>query len=138
MTMSRTCIPTSTSPTRRWKDWRLHKKRRKVTFRVLGIDPGSQVTGYGVIEKTRSGLCHIAYGEIKPGKGATLSLCLQTIYDGLLETIRQSAPEALAIEEIFYGKNVKSLIRQGHVRGVAILAGKHMGIPVHADRPVEV
>jgi crossover junction endodeoxyribonuclease RuvC len=110
----------------------------KVTFRVLGIDPGSQVTGYGVIEKVRSGLCHIVYGEIKPGRGAALSLCLQTIYDGLREAIRQSAPDALAIEEIFYGKNVKSLIKQGHVRGVAILAGKHSGIPVYEYSPLEI
>ena len=108
------------------------------TFRVLGIDPGSQVTGFGVIEKAGSCLCHIVYGEIKPGRGATLSLCLQTIFDGLLEAIRRSAPEALAIEEIFYGKNVKSLIRQGHVRGVAILAGKHAGIPVYEYSPLEV
>jgi crossover junction endodeoxyribonuclease RuvC len=113
-------------------------KRSKVTFRVLGIDPGSQVTGYGVIEKARSGLCHVVYGEIKPGRGATLSLCLQTIYDGLREAIRQSAPAALAIEDIFFGKNVKSLIKQGHVRGVAILAGKHMGIPVYEYSPLEI
>lgn len=91
-----------------------------------------------MIEKARSGLRHIIYGEIKPSKGATLSLCLQTIYDGLREAIRQSAPEALAIEDIFYGKNVKSLIRQGHVRGVAILAGKHMGIPVYEYSPLEI
>ena len=107
-------------------------------MRVLGIDPGSQVTGYGVIEKVRSGLCHIVYGEIKPGKGATLSMCLQTIYDGLREAIRQSAPEALAIEQIFYGKNVKSLIRQGHVRGVAILAGKYSVSPVYEYSPLEI
>lgn len=108
------------------------------TLRVLGIDPGSQVTGYGVVEKARSGLRHIVHGEIRPGKGAPLSSCLQTIYDGLQEVIRQSAPEALAIEEIFYGKNVKSLIKQGHVRGVAILAGKHMGIPVYEYSPLEI
>jgi crossover junction endodeoxyribonuclease RuvC len=96
------------------------------------------VTGYGVVEKARSGLRHIVHGEIKPGKGATLSLCLQTIYDGLREAIRQSAPEALAIEDIFYGKNVKSLIRQGHVRGVAILAGEQMGIPVYEYSPLEI
>jgi crossover junction endodeoxyribonuclease RuvC len=99
------------------------------TFRVLGIDP---------VEKTRSGLRHIVHGEIRPGKGATLSSCLQTICDGVQEVIRQSAPEALAIEDIFYGKNVKSLIRQGHVRGVAILAGKLMGIPVYEYSPLEI
>ncbi len=110
----------------------------EVTFRVLGIDPGSHVTGYGVVGKTRSGLCHVIHGEIRPAKGAALTSCLQTIYDGIREVIRQSAPEALAIEEIFYGKNVKSLIRQGHVRGVAILAGKHMGIPVYEYSPLEI
>jgi crossover junction endodeoxyribonuclease RuvC len=104
----------------------------------LGIDPGSKVTGYGVVEKARSGLCHIIHGEIKPGKGAPLSLCIQSIYDGLQEVIRQSAPDALAIEEIFYGKNIKSLIKQGHVRGVAILAGKHLGIPVYEYSPLEI
>ncbi|MEW6332710.1 MAG: crossover junction endodeoxyribonuclease RuvC, partial [Thermodesulfobacteriota bacterium] len=54
------------------------------------------------------------------------------------EAIRESAPQALAIEEIFYGKNVKSLIRQGHVRGVAILAGRHMGVPVYEYSPLEI
>ena len=96
------------------------------------------MTGYGVIEKAGSGLCHIVHGEIRPGKEATLSSRLQTIYDGLREVIRQSAPGALAIEDIFYGKNVRSLIRQGHVRGVAILAGKQGGIPVYEYSPLEI
>ena len=109
-----------------------------VTLRVLGIDPGSHVTGYGVVEKVKSGLCHIAHGEIRPGKGASLSLCLQFIYEGIQEVIRQSAPGALAIEEIFYGKNVKSLIKQGHVRGVAILAGTSLEMPVFEYSPLEI
>jgi crossover junction endodeoxyribonuclease RuvC len=96
------------------------------------------VTGYGVVEKARSGLSHIAHGEIRPGKGVPLSSCIQSIYDGLQEVIRQSAPDALAIEEIFYGKNIKSLIKQGHVRGVVILAGKHMGVPVYEYSPLEI
>jgi crossover junction endodeoxyribonuclease RuvC len=104
----------------------------------LGIDPGSHVTGYGVIEQTRSGLSHILHGEIRPGKDAALSSRLQTIYDGLIEIIHRSAPEALAIEDIFYGKNVRSLIRQGHVRGGAILAGKQMGVPVYQYSPLEI
>jgi crossover junction endodeoxyribonuclease RuvC len=108
------------------------------TVRVLGIDPGSQVTGYGVVEKAGRGLQHIVHGEIRPGKGAALTACLQSIYDELQEVIRQSTPRALAIEQIFYGKNIKSLIRQGHVRGVAILAGKHMGIPVYEYAPLEI
>lgn len=110
----------------------------EVTFRVLGIDPGSHVTGYGVVAKARSGLSHVTHGEIRPAKGASLTACLETIYDGIREVIRQSAPDALVIEDIFYGKNIKSLIRQGHVRGVAILAGKQGGIPVYEYSPAEI
>jgi crossover junction endodeoxyribonuclease RuvC len=105
---------------------------------VLGIDPGSHVTGYGVVAKARSGFSHVMHGEIRPARGASLTMCLETIYDGIREVIRQSAPDALAIEDIFYGKNVKSLIRQGHVRGVAILAGTQGGIPVYEYSPAEI
>jgi crossover junction endodeoxyribonuclease RuvC len=108
------------------------------TFRVLGIDPGSQVTGYGVVERSRGGLVWVAHGEIRPGRGALLTACLQTIYDGIQEQIRLAEPDALAVEDIFYGKNVRSLIRQGHVRGAAILAGRHMGIPVFQYSPLEI
>jgi len=104
----------------------------------LGIDPGSHVTGYGVVEKARNGLRWVLHGEIRPVKGALLSACLQTVYDGLREVIRKAAPDALAVEDIFYGKNVRSLIKQGHVRGAAILAGKHMGIPVYEYSPLEI
>jgi crossover junction endodeoxyribonuclease RuvC len=104
----------------------------------LGIDPGSHVTGYGAVEKVRSGLHWIAQGEIRTGRGALLSSCLKTIYDGLREVIRQAEPDAVAIEDIFFGKNVRSLIRQGHVRGVAILAGIHGGIPVYEYSPLEI
>jgi len=108
------------------------------TFRVLGIDPGSQVTGYGVVDKARGGLCHIVHGEIRPGKGAKLTECLQCIFDELYEVIGRSAPDALVIENIFYGKNVRSLIRQGHCRGVAILAGRQRGIAVYEYTPLEI
>jgi crossover junction endodeoxyribonuclease RuvC len=108
------------------------------TFRVLGIDPGSQVTGYGVVEMVGGALYHIVHGEIKPGKGAVLTACLQSIYAHLYEVIGRSAPDALVIEDIFYGKNVRSLIRQGHCRGVAILAGKQRGIAVYEYSPLEI
>jgi crossover junction endodeoxyribonuclease RuvC len=108
------------------------------TFRVLGIDPGSQVTGYGVVEKVGGGLRHIVHGEIRPGKGARLTACLQSIYVDLTEVIHQSAPDALVIENIFYGRNVRSLIRQGHCRGVAILVGKQRGIAVYEYAPLEI
>jgi crossover junction endodeoxyribonuclease RuvC len=108
------------------------------TFRVLGIDPGSHVTGYGVVEEAAYGLCCVKYGEIKPVKGVALSSCLQTICGGIQEVIRRTEPDALAIENIFYGKNIRSLIKQGHVRGVAILAGAESGVPVYEYSPLEI
>ena len=121
-----------------WRKEGVRIERGGGTIRVLGIDPGSQVTGYGVVEKERNGLCQVLQGEIRPGRGAALTSCLETVYDGLREVIRQSQPDALSIENIFFGKNVKSLIRQGHVRGAAILAGKHCGTPVYEYSPLEI
>jgi crossover junction endodeoxyribonuclease RuvC len=107
-------------------------------LRVLGIDPGSRITGYGIIEKRKSGLVEIERGEIKPLKQESLSFCLVTIYEQLLEVVDRSSPDAISIEDIFYGKNIKSLIRQGHVRGVAVLAGARRRIPVFEYTPLEI
>jgi crossover junction endodeoxyribonuclease RuvC len=107
-------------------------------LRVLGIDPGIQITGYAVIEKQKGGLKHVMHGEIKMARGLPLSSCLSMIYDKLLEVINQSSPDAIVVEDVFYGKNIKSLIRQGETRGVVILAGSHRRIPVYEYTPLEV
>jgi crossover junction endodeoxyribonuclease RuvC len=107
-------------------------------LRVLGIDPGSLVTGYGVVEKRRSDLIYIHHGEVKIPIHETLPAFLVMIYEKLTAVIRETKPDAMAIEEVFYGKNVKSLIRQGQARGVAILAGAHSGVPVFEYSPLEV
>lgn len=107
-------------------------------MRVLGIDPGSHVTGYGVVEEAANGLSCLFHGEIKPLRGASLAACLQTIRDGIVDVIRRADPQALAIENIFFGKNIRSLIKQGHVRGVAILAGADGGLPVFEYSPLEI
>jgi crossover junction endodeoxyribonuclease RuvC len=104
----------------------------------LGIDPGSMVTGYGIVKMVRGNLEEVAHGEIKPERGGHLSACLTTIYDKLLAIVNTAQPDAIAIEDIFYGKNVRSLIKQGHVRGVTILAGAHRLIPVFEYTPLEV
>jgi len=78
------------------------------------------------------------HGEIKMARGLPLSSCLSMIYDKLLEVINQSSPDAIVVEDVFYGKNIKSLIRQGETRGVVILAGSHRQIPVYEYTPLEV
>lgn len=107
-------------------------------MRVLGIDPGSLITGFGIVEKRRTDIIFIDFGEIKSLGNGSLPSFLVSIYERLMEIIRNTKPDSMAIEEIFYGKNVKSLIKQGQARGVAILAGAHSGIPVHEYSALEV
>ena len=107
-------------------------------MRILGIDPGSRVTGYGIIDKEGNCLRHVAHGEIKPRKDALLSAALISIYSGLASLIREACPTAIAVENIFYGKNVRSLIKQAHVRGAIILAGADLRIPIFEYSPLEV
>ncbi|GAB6269227.1 MAG: crossover junction endodeoxyribonuclease RuvC [Smithella sp.] len=107
-------------------------------MRILGIDPGSHVTGYGIIEKKGNYLRHVLHGEIKAQKDSLLSVMLNSIYQQLSEVITQTAPQAISLENIFYGKNVRSLIKQAQVRGVVIFAGADKGIPVFEYSPLEV
>jgi crossover junction endodeoxyribonuclease RuvC len=107
-------------------------------LRILGIDPGSHVTGYGVVEKRRAGLSCITFGEIRPPRGASLTKALSVVYERIEGLIRESAPDVMAIEDIFFGKNVRSLIRQGHLRGIVLLAGTHGGLPVFEYTPLEI
>ena len=107
-------------------------------MRILGIDPGSHVTGYGIIEKKGNYLRHVLHGEIKPKKDSPLSATLIYVYQQLSAVISQTAPEAIALENIFYGKNVRSLIKQAQVRGVAIYAGADKSIDVFEYSPLEI
>ena len=107
-------------------------------MRILGIDPGSHVTGYGIIEKKGNYLRHVIHGEIKSKKDSLLSAMLISIYQQLSAVIEQNAPQVIALENIFYGKNVRSLIKQAQVRGVVIFAGADKGMPVFEYSPLEV
>lgn len=107
-------------------------------MRVLGIDPGTRVTGYGVVERQENKLVNIMHGEVRPSKGVPLSTCLVTIYDQLTDVVEQTIPDAVAIEDIFYGKNIKSLIKLGETRGITILVGSHKHIPVFEYTPLEI
>jgi len=101
-------------------------------MRVLGIDPGSNVMGYGIVEKGREGdLAYIGGGEIKLEKGAPLSERLLEISLSLDRSIAEFSPEHCAIEEVFFAKNVKSALTLGHARGVALLSAARGGLEVH-------
>lgn len=107
-------------------------------MRTLGIDPGSRVTGYGVVEQAGGRIVRVDHGEIRIRNGEPFTRCLSRIFDELTEVIQRTSPDAIALEDIFYGKNVKSLIKQGHVRGVALLAASRSGVPAYEYTPLEV
>ena len=107
-------------------------------MRILGIDPGSHVTGYGVIDKSGNYLRHVVHGEIKPRKDSLLSEVLMDISQNLSAVIAETNPQTVGLENIFYGKNVRSLIRQAQVRGVVILTCAEKAIPVFEYSPLEV
>jgi crossover junction endodeoxyribonuclease RuvC len=107
-------------------------------LRILGIDPGSHVTGYGVIDRSGNYLRHVVHGEIKARKGSLLSEVLTDIFRELSSVIVETSPQAVSLENIFYGKNVRSLIRQAQVRGVVIYTCADKRIPVFEYSPLEV
>lgn len=107
-------------------------------MRILGIDPGTRITGYGLIEKVGNRLLHVDNGAIYTRTDAPLSDRLKTIYDGLCRVIGEHAPETMAVERIFVAKNALSALKLGHARGVAMLAGVHAELPVAEYTAVEV
>lgn len=105
---------------------------------TLGIDPGTRVMGYGVVEAIGSRLKHIENGAIFTKTDVHLSVRLKQIYDGLAEIIEKYRPDVLSIEDIFYAKNVKSALKLGHARGVAMLAGANAGLEVFEYTPTAI
>jgi crossover junction endodeoxyribonuclease RuvC len=106
--------------------------------RVLGIDPGSRVTGYGVVEVGASGVAYLASGCIRP-QSATFVERLGDIYQGVAALIEEYAPDEMAIEEVFLASNPASALKLGQARGVAIAAAVAGGLPVteYAARSVK-
>jgi len=107
-------------------------------LRILGVDPGTNITGYGIIEKDHDRTTEVVHGEIRRIKSEPLSKCLTRIYDDLIKVAKDFAPDAMVLEDIFYGKNVESLIKQAQVKGVVMLVGCHSSIPIYTYTPLEV
>ncbi len=108
-------------------------------MRVLGIDCGGEYTGYGVVEQNGSGvLHHLCSGAIRLMSREPLELRLKKISEGLTEIILAYSPEEVAIEDVFYAVNVKSALKLGHVRGVAMLVAAQAGLPVVAYSPLSI
>ena len=108
-------------------------------MRVLGIDPGSIICGYGVVEKQGRDIVLIEYGVVEAAKQhKNLALRLRTIFTRLEQVVERTLPDELAIESLFHAKNVASLIKLSHARSAAILPCILRDIPVIEYSPREV
>ncbi len=106
---------------------------------ILGVDPGTLTTGYGVITlHPRGNLALVAAGIIRNAPALSIPERLYRIHEGLLDVIREYAPTEFAIESAFYGKNAQSALKLGQARGVALLAAVIRGLPCHEYTPREV
>jgi crossover junction endodeoxyribonuclease RuvC len=105
---------------------------------VLGIDPGTAITGYGLVREDDEGLALVHCGAITTPAGQPLPARLQAIYQGLASVIREHRPETAAVEELFFSRNVRTALSVGHARGVALLALADAGLPIYEYKPLEV
>lgn len=99
-------------------------KTTSAPTRILGVDPGSVATGWGVIDYFKGKSTLVEFGVVRTTRGADLSVRLKQIYEGVSGVISQHEPDCVAVESPFHGKSTKSLIQLAHARGVILLAAE--------------
>lgn len=106
---------------------------------VLGVDPGTAQTGYGVVrgDGTRPATL-VECGVIRTRPRDPLPVRLRDIYDGIVELLDRHRPDAMAVEDVFYARNVRTTIVLGHARGVVLLAGEQRTVAIHEFPPAEI
>lgn len=108
-----------------------------MALRILGLDPGSRRTGYGVIETQGGRNTWVAHGTIQAGEGS-LPDRLKLIFDGVCEIVREYRPDETAVEEVFVKLNVASALVLGQARGAAVCALAQGGLPVYEYTPAKI
>jgi len=105
---------------------------------IIGVDPGSNVTGYGIINKNGARASHVASGRVRAPAGASQSKRVWLIYSELSEIILKYQPSAMVVESLFHAKNSQSLIKLSQVRGAILLLGESHGMEIHEYAPMEI
>ena len=105
---------------------------------VLGVDPGSIVTGYGLIEKEKGRIKFVHAGAISAPATAPFHERIYEIFRSMTEVVNHYQPEEMAIENVFFAKNVQSSLKLGHARGAALIAAVSCGIKVFEYSPLEI
>ncbi|HTW89601.1 MAG TPA: crossover junction endodeoxyribonuclease RuvC [Candidatus Binataceae bacterium] len=107
-------------------------------MRIIGIDPGNAVTGFGIVEGAAGAFSHVAAGTIRAPKGASQPGRLHNIYENLLAIIGQHAPAAMSLERNFAAVNIQSAFRLGEARAIAMLAAAARGLELYEYTPTQV
>ncbi|HWQ13102.1 MAG TPA: crossover junction endodeoxyribonuclease RuvC [Roseiflexaceae bacterium] len=107
-------------------------------MRTIGIDPGTARMGWGIVEERAGQLHLVACDVLTTPAGVPQAERLMRLYDELRQLVREYRPDAAAVEELFFGKNVNTAITVGQARGVALLALAQAGLPVHEYKPSAV
>jgi crossover junction endodeoxyribonuclease RuvC len=103
--------------------------------RIIGIDPGSRATGYGVISKRGNRVYYVTCGVVRLSDKFSFSDRLKIIFDSLCEVIESHRPTVAGIEDVFVAANPRTALKLGHARGVAVLAALHNGLAVYDYTP---
>jgi crossover junction endodeoxyribonuclease RuvC len=108
-------------------------------LKVLGVDPGTAATGYGVVALAGGGAVSLVEcGVVRTDRQLPMPQRLRDIFDGLGEVMDRHDPDAVAVEGVFYGRNVRTTVALGQARGVILLAGAQRDLAVHEYSPAEV
>ncbi|OTA40386.1 MAG: crossover junction endodeoxyribonuclease RuvC [Symbiobacterium thermophilum] len=108
-------------------------------MRILGIDPGTARMGYGIVEDAGAGRERaVAYGCLETPPDMRTELRLQALYRGVIDLMARYRPDALAVEELFFGRNVTTAIHVGQARGIVLLAAAERLVPVREFTPMQV
>ena len=107
-------------------------------MRILGIDPGSGATGYGVVERRDGKLSHVAHGTVRAPRDGSAGRRLAALHAALLEVIERHRPDAACIEQVFVARGARSALVLGQARGVALAAAGAAGVAVHEYAPAHI
>lgn len=107
-------------------------------MRILGIDPGIAIMGYGVIEFKENKIKVLENGVVTTSSKTKTGKRLELLYDNLHEIIEEFKPDEFAIEELFFNANVKTAIIVGHARGIQVLCAQQKGLPIYEYTPLQI
>lgn len=107
-------------------------------MRIIGIDPGTGILGFGVVEVHKNSFALVDAGVIRTPAHTPLDERLEEIYNGLTQIIKETKPSAMAIEKLFFSRNITTAMSVSHARGVAMLTGRQAKLPIYEYTPLQI